>query len=118
MPKSKHAKIGDTIEILNNSFRICGIVERGKGGRKFLPLSTMQDLIGAKDKATIFYLKLDDPANADAVVDEIKHVPGMERYVANSMAAYLSMMTPTNYPVPFHVSSRWWSGFPWSSGSS
>jgi hypothetical protein len=27
------------------------------------------------------YLKLDDPANADAVVDEIKHVPGMERYV-------------------------------------
>jgi len=26
------------------------------------PLSTLQDLIGAKDKATIFYLKLDDPA--------------------------------------------------------
>src|SRR5258708_17865611 len=64
--KSKHARVGDTIEILNNKFRICGIVERGKGARKFVPLATLQDLIGAKDKATIFYLKLDDPANADA----------------------------------------------------
>jgi len=96
--KSKHARVGDTIEILNNKFRISGIVERGKGGRKFIPLNTMQDLIGAKDKATIFYLKLDDPANADAVVDEIKNVPGMERYMANSMASYLAMMTTSNYP--------------------
>jgi putative ABC transport system permease protein len=96
--KSKHARVGDTIEILNNKFRISGIVERGKGGRKFVPLNTLQDLIGAKDKATVFYLKLDDPANADAVVDEIKSVPGMERYVSNSMASYLAMMTTSNYP--------------------
>ena len=96
--QSKHAKIGDTIEILNNNFRICGIVERGKGGRKFIPLSTLQDLVGAKDKATIFYLKLDHPANADAVIDEIKNVPGMERYVSTSMAAYLAMMTTSSYP--------------------
>jgi putative ABC transport system permease protein len=96
--QSKHSKIGDTLEILNTSFRICGIVEHGKGGRKFLPLSTMQDLMGAKDKASQMYLKLDTPTNADIVVDEIKHVPGMERYIATSMATYLSMMTPTNYP--------------------
>jgi putative ABC transport system permease protein len=96
--QSKHAKVGDTLEILNNKFRICGIVERGKGGRKFIPLKTMQDLIGAKDKATIIYLKLDDPANADAVVDDIKHVPGMEHYFVNTMASYLAMMTTSNYP--------------------
>lgn len=96
--QSKHAKVGDTLDILNNKFRICGIVERGKGARKFLPLSTLQDLVMAKDKASVIYLKLDDPANAEAVVDEIKHVPGMERYVANSMAAYLATMTPANYP--------------------
>src|ERR1700677_1399486 len=96
--RSNHAKVGDTIEILNNKFRISGIVERGKGARKFIPLATLQDLIGAKDKATIFYLKLDDPANADLVVDEIKHVPGMEHYIASSMASYLAMMTTSNYP--------------------
>jgi putative ABC transport system permease protein len=32
------------------------------------------------------------------VVDEVKRVPGMERYVATSMAYYLSMMTPSNIP--------------------
>ncbi len=96
--QSKHAKVGDSIEILNNKFRICGIVERGKGARKFIPLSTLQDLIGARDKATIFYLKLDDPANVESVIDEIKAVPGMEHYVATSMASYLAMMTTSNYP--------------------
>jgi putative ABC transport system permease protein len=96
--RSKHVKVGDTIEILNNNFRVSGIVAQGKGARKFVPINTMQDLVGARDKASIFYLKLDNPANADGVVDEIKHVPGMERYVATSMATYLSMMTPSNYP--------------------
>jgi putative ABC transport system permease protein len=96
--QSKHAKVGDSIEILNNKFRICGIIERGKGARKFVPLSTLQDLIGAKDKASILYLKLDDPANAEAVVDEVKAVPGMERYLVQSMASYLAMMTTSNYP--------------------
>ena len=96
--QSQHAKVGDSIEILNNKFRISGIVERGKGARKFVPLSTLQDLIGAKDKATIFYLKLDDPSSADAVIAQIKAVPGMEHYVATSMAAYLAMMTTSNFP--------------------
>jgi putative ABC transport system permease protein len=97
--QSKHIKVGDTIDILNNKFRISGIVERGKGARKFVQLSTLQDLIGAKDKATIFYLKLDDPANADAVVDEIKHVPGMERHTVNTMASYLAAMSTSNIPM-------------------
>jgi putative ABC transport system permease protein len=97
--KSKHVKVGDTIDIVNTNFRICGIVEHGKGARKFVPLSTLQDLSGAKDKATIFYLKLDDPANADLVVDEIKHLPGMQRYVVNSMANYLAAMSTSNIPM-------------------
>jgi len=96
--KSKNVHIGDNLEILNHNFRVSGIVEQGKGARKFVSITTMQDLIGAQGKASLFYLKLDNPANSDIVVDEIKHVPGMDRYVATSMAYYLSMMTPTNYP--------------------
>jgi putative ABC transport system permease protein len=96
--RAKHVKVGDEIEILNHNFRVAGIVEQGKGARKFLQIGVLQDLIGAKDKASIFYLKADNPENADAIVDEIKKVPGMEKYVATSMAYYLSMMTPSNYP--------------------
>ena len=98
LAKAKHINIGDRIEILNHDFRVAGIVTPGKGARKFLQIGVLQDLIGAKDRASIFYLKLDDPGNADAVVSEIKHVPGMERYVAYSMHYYLSMLTPSNYP--------------------
>src|SRR6202451_70646 len=94
----KHAKVGDSIDILDNHFRICGIVEHGKGARKFMPLTTMQDLIGAPGHASVLYVKLDDPANADAVVNEIKQVPGMENYTVRSMQEYLSMMTPENLP--------------------
>lgn len=96
--RSKHIKVGDTIEIMNNKFRVAGIVEPGKGARKFIPIETMQDLLGAQGKASLFYLKLDDPNNAPLVVNEIKNVSGMETYVATSMAYYLSMMTPSNYP--------------------
>jgi putative ABC transport system permease protein len=96
---SKHIKVGDQIKILgDNTFRVAGIVESGKGGRKFLELQVLQDLIGAKDKASVFYLKLDNPANADEVAAAIKKIPGMERYFATSMAYYISMMTPSNYP--------------------
>ncbi|HMK21604.1 MAG TPA: ABC transporter permease [Terriglobales bacterium] len=98
LAQAKHIKIGDKMEILNHEFRVAGIVAAGKGARKFLPIGTLQDLNGSKDKASVFYLKLDDPANAETVVNEIKHVPGMERHVASSMNYYLSMLTPKNYP--------------------
>jgi putative ABC transport system permease protein len=96
--RSKNVKVGENIEILNHSFRLAGVVEQGKGARKFVQLSTLQDLMGAQGKASIFYLKADDPNNADKIVDEIKHVPGLERYVAASMKYYLSTLTPSSYP--------------------
>ncbi|HZQ22044.1 MAG TPA: FtsX-like permease family protein [Terriglobales bacterium] len=96
--RAKHVRVGDDIEILNNKFHVAGIVGAGKGARKFVELPVLQDLMGAQRKASIFYLKLDNPANADAVVDEIRHVPGMEKYVAASMPYYLSMLNPGSYP--------------------
>src|SRR6266478_238003 len=96
--QSQHVKVGSTIEILNHNFRVAGIVEHGRGARKFLPMNTLQDLIGSEGKASVFYVKLDDPANADEVVQEVKKVPGMESYSARSMREYLSMMTVNSYP--------------------
>ena len=93
-----HKRVGDTVDVLNNSFRIAGIVPHGKGGRKFLPLTTMQDLIGADGRASVFYLKLDNPAYIDETTKAIQSIPGMEKYAVRSMAEYLSMMTPDNLP--------------------
>jgi putative ABC transport system permease protein len=96
--RQRHVKVGDTMEILNHPFRISGIVENGRGARKFVPIQTLQDLIGATGKASVFYLKLDNPGDADQVVSEIKKQSGLENYSVLSTQAYLSMMTPSNLP--------------------
>ena len=93
-----HKKVGDTVKILDHDFRISGIVPHGKGGRKFLPLATMQDLISAEGHASVFYVKVDDPANFDQTAKAIQEIPGMEKYSVRSMQEYLSTMTPDNLP--------------------
>jgi len=96
--KMNHAKIGDPVEVVNHQFRICGIVPHGTGGRKFIPLSTMQDLIGAEGRVSAFYLKVDDPANQSEVVKSISAIQGMQNYAVRNMQEYLSMMTPGSLP--------------------
>jgi putative ABC transport system permease protein len=95
---SKRLKVGDTIEALNHQFRISGVVEHGKGARKFVPIATLQDIIGASGKASIFYVKLDDPNNADVVVKEIKSIPGMEQYGVHSIKEYMTLMSSSSLP--------------------
>jgi putative ABC transport system permease protein len=95
---SKKLKVGDSIEALNHTFRIAGIVEHGKGARKFVPIATLQDIIGATGKASIFYVKLDDPNNADAVVRAIKSIPGMEQYGVHSLKEYMTLMSSNSIP--------------------
>ncbi len=95
---SKHVHVGDTLVALTHTFRICGIVEHGVAGRKLFPMTTMQELTGTEGKASMFYVKLKDPAQADEVSLKIKQIPGMESYVVRSLKEYLSMMTPEHLP--------------------
>ncbi len=96
--RQKRVKVGDKMDILNHTYRVCGIVENGRGARKFVPIATLQGSIGAQGKASVFYLKVDDPANIPSVVDAVKSREGMEKYSVLSMQDYLSMMTPSNLP--------------------
>lgn len=96
--RQKQVKVGNSMTILNHAFRVCGIIENGRGARKFVPMETLQDLLGAANKASVFYVKLDNPANAEQVVKAVKSQPGMETYSVLSTQDYLSMMTPSNLP--------------------
>jgi len=95
---SAHVKVGDTVRVLNHDFRISGIVAHGKGGRKFLSLPTLQELTGAQGKASIFYVKLDDPNNYAAFRSEVLKVPGMSTYQVESVKEWLSLITPEALP--------------------
>jgi putative ABC transport system permease protein len=94
----KGYKVGDMIPILNHQYRICGIVEHGKGGRKFLQIRTLGALLGGEDNASLFYIKADDSKNEAAIRQEIKSTPGLSEYQVQTMDEYFSMMTPNHLP--------------------
>ena len=94
----KGYRVGDSIPILNHTFRICGIVEHGKGGRKFLPIKTLGALLGAENNATLFYLKTDNPDNEALVKQEVQAVPGLSAYQVQTVQEVLSMLTPEHLP--------------------
>ncbi|HVC89331.1 MAG TPA: FtsX-like permease family protein [Acidobacteriaceae bacterium] len=91
-------KVGDEISIMNHQFRICGVVEHGKGGRKFIPLTTLDQLMGSEGKASFFYLKLDQMSNAALVEQEIHNTPGMKGYQVQTIQEIVSQVTPERLP--------------------
>ena len=92
-------QVGDTIQILNTPFRICGIVEHGRGARKLIPIDTMATLIGVPEgKASIFYIKVDHPANEQAAITEIQNVRGLQNYPVQTVQEMLSALTPEKLP--------------------
>ena len=102
---AKGFKVGDTMEVLHHPFRICGIVENGKGGRKFIPLDTMDDIGGTPGKASVFYIKTDDLKNQPLVKKEILATPGMEEYDVQTLDEFLSTLTPDKLPA-FNIGLR------------
>jgi putative ABC transport system permease protein len=94
--KAKHLKVGDTYNLLNHDWHVVAVIEHGKGARLFVPMSTLQDLVGAHDKASIFLLKCTRPEHTEDVMDEIRTVlPG---YTIRPLKDFLSLMTSTNIP--------------------
>ena len=94
----KGHKVGETITILNHPFRICGIVESGKGSRKLVPLETLGSLMGTDGKASVIYLKSDDPANIELIRNEIHATRGLEGYKVLTMSDLLALYPPSRLP--------------------
>jgi putative ABC transport system permease protein len=94
--KAKNLKVGDTYNLLNHDWHVVGIVEHGKGARLFVPIPTLQDLVGAHDKASIFLLKCTRPEHTEEVIQEIRTVlPG---YTVRPLRDMLSQYSSTNIP--------------------
>jgi putative ABC transport system permease protein len=94
--KSKKVKMGQTIHVLEHDFHVVGIVEHGKGARLFVFLSTLQDMAGARDKASVFFIKCDRTDHTAAVIDEIRQL--LPRYEIRPLKDFISLMTSSNLP--------------------
>ena len=103
--RDKGYRVGDTIQVFNRPFRICGIVANGKGGRKFIPIRTLGAFNGAENNASFFYVKTDNPANENLVRNEIHKIPGMSEYEVHTVEEIASQMTPDRLP-GFNIALR------------
>jgi putative ABC transport system permease protein len=90
--------LGETIQIKGHPFRIVGIFEHGKGGRKFVPIRTLGGLMGSPDNASLFYLRSDDKANEGLIRKEILANPGLSQYEIQTLDEWMSLMTPAHLP--------------------
>lgn len=98
LASAKGYQVGGIIKVGGQDFRISGIVEPGKGGRTMVPLTSLAQLMGVGNKASVFYIKCDSPANEHRVQQEILATPGLERNEVVTLNDLLSQMTPSHLP--------------------
>ena len=89
--RQKHLRAGDTVMVLNHKWHVAGIYASGKLARMVLPLAVVQDLTANKGKVSLIYLKVDNPANVDSVVESLKGL--LQGYGIMSTAEYLSAVS-------------------------
>jgi putative ABC transport system permease protein len=94
--RAEHLHVGSIVD-LGLKWRVCGIVEQGKQSRMFARLETLQSKYAATDKVSIIWVKVDDHANIQAVIDELKKkLPDNPIY---SVEEYTSLISANNIPL-------------------
>jgi len=89
--------VGDTITLLNKSWRVSGIYEPGMLTRVVVPLDTLQDLTANTGKVSMIYVKLDDPSKTDQVASQLRGV--LKDYRIYSMEEFTSLFSVSNVPM-------------------
>jgi putative ABC transport system permease protein len=92
--ESKHLKVGDKVTLVNHSYTICGIVAHGKGARFFIPLKTAQDIVGANNRVSMFFVR--SKGDTEATRAEILSLNPQNRI--RSMSEYVTLMNSSNLP--------------------
>lgn len=94
--KAKHVGVGQPLHILEHDFHVAGIVEHGKGARLFVLIPTLQEMSGAHDKASVFFVKNDRTDHTPAVMDEIRDL--LPKYEIRPLKDFIQLMTSSNLP--------------------
>lgn len=94
--RAKKVKVGQMLHILEHDFHVAGVVEHGKGARLFVLMSTLEELSGSRDKASVFFIKCDRSDHTAAVTDEVRGL--LPRYEIRPLKDYISLMTSSNLP--------------------
>jgi putative ABC transport system permease protein len=91
---SRKLRVGGTTTLLGHEFKISGIVMHGKGARYFIPLKTAQDIAGADQRVSMFYVR--STGDTEALRNQL--VKLLPTYKIRSMAEYSTLMTSSSLP--------------------
>ena len=94
--RQRNLHAGDTLQMMNRTWRISGIVEPGKLARIFVPLRVLQDLTGNTGKLSVVYVKLNDSSNTPQFVASLKE--RLKDYQIYSMDDFISLISVDNLP--------------------
>jgi len=93
--KQKHLRVGDTVQLVNHSWRVAGIYEDGKLTRICVRLPALQAIMpGGDGHVTVLYAKLDDTKLADQVKVDLKKQ--LVNYPVYTMEELTSMYSISN----------------------
>jgi putative ABC transport system permease protein len=94
--KSKKVHVGEQLHVLGHDFHVAGIVEHGKGARLFVFLSTLQQMSGADDKASAFFIKCDRSDHTLAAMDKVNQL--LPNNTVTPMKDYVQMFSASAVP--------------------
>jgi putative ABC transport system permease protein len=94
--KAKHLNVGTKFKLFDHEWNVAGIVEHGKGARLFVPITTLQDLVGARDKASIFLVKCTRPEHTEDVIAEIETL--LPNHPIRPLRDFMTLMNSANIP--------------------
>jgi putative ABC transport system permease protein len=94
--RTDHLRVGSTVNF-GNIWRVTGIVESGKLSRMFAQIEPLQEDYSQTGKVSVVWVKVDDPANIQAVIDSLREK--LDGYNIYSMDEMTSLMTADNVPL-------------------
>jgi putative ABC transport system permease protein len=92
--QTRRLKVGDTVTLINHPFRISGIVVHGKGARFYVPLKTAQDIMGAENRVSVFFVR--SKGNTADTRSQILQLNAQN--TVRSMSEYVSLMSSSKLP--------------------
>jgi putative ABC transport system permease protein len=95
--RQKHLRVGQTVSLLNQPWRLAGIVQDGMLARFVVPLATLQEVTGNTNKISQILIKLDNPALTDQVVAQLNST-WQGQLQAIPLADLLSQFSINNIP--------------------
>ncbi len=104
--EGRELRLGDEVKLMNHAFRVAGIVEHGKGSRVFIPIGTMQELVGTPRQATLMLITCHQPSDIPQVTAELeRRLKSYPVFDMSSFAAHVEEANRDFGPIKFFTNT-------------